>query len=302
MDTIESLRAELAEGRDADYVRTLLERVKANLGDREHAERALVAMYAQLRADLERAREELATAERVAREDLCKVLDERDDALRTYRCVEETDVYRELHEQHIAAERERDAARAELAKVRAVLQLSEIDVALERSWCRICRTEGRGDRRGRDRHPHEPSCPLAATPPAARPERGGECYERGCDGDCGYGAPEEPAPPAASAGEVVTHEQASENLEALADGRILPLIARRRTADVVRRYIRERSAKDEAAAARAAKVAAAIERYFELASHVREREDGRHYNHLLAPLNAALRAIAEHPVSAEGES
>lgn len=48
-----------------------------------------------------------------------------------------------------------------LSTLHDALALSEVEVCLERSWCRICRTEGRGDRRGRDVHPHAPWCFLA---------------------------------------------------------------------------------------------------------------------------------------------
>lgn len=47
-----------------------------------------------------------------------------------------------------------------LSTLHDALALAEIEVCLERSWCRICRTEGRGDRRGRDVHPHAPGCFL----------------------------------------------------------------------------------------------------------------------------------------------
>lgn len=42
----------------------------------------------------------------------------------------------------------------------AALADAEVEVALERSWCRVCRTEGRGEHRGRAEHPHERGCPL----------------------------------------------------------------------------------------------------------------------------------------------
>jgi hypothetical protein len=82
-------------------------------------------------------------------------------------------------------------ARAEAERLRDVLALVEVDVALERSWCRICRTEGRGDFRGRQVHPHEPGCVLS------RPDSGtggeklsqdglGENVCRECGGDGTY--------------------------------------------------------------------------------------------------------------------
>lgn len=48
-----------------------------------------------------------------------------------------------------------------LSTLHDALALAEVEVCLERSWCRICRTEGRGDRRGRDVHPHAFGCFLA---------------------------------------------------------------------------------------------------------------------------------------------
>lgn len=56
---------------------------------------------------------------------------------------------------------ERDVARAEASRLREALELAEVEVALDRSWCRICRTEGRGSYRGRGVHPHERRCVLA---------------------------------------------------------------------------------------------------------------------------------------------
>lgn len=61
--------------------------------------------------------------------------------------------------------RERDEARAEVERLREALSLAEVEISLERSWCRACRTEGRGAYRGRAEHPHERCCPLyRATP------------------------------------------------------------------------------------------------------------------------------------------
>lgn len=51
--------------------------------------------------------------------------------------------------------------RARVDKLRDALALAEIDVSLERSWCRVCCTEGRGEFRGRAVHPHEAGCVLA---------------------------------------------------------------------------------------------------------------------------------------------
>jgi hypothetical protein len=39
-----------------------------------------------------------------------------------------------------------------------------VDVALERTWCRACRTECRTHSRSRDTHPHAAECVLARTP------------------------------------------------------------------------------------------------------------------------------------------
>jgi hypothetical protein len=61
--------------------------------------------------------------------------------------------------------RERDEARAEVARLREALALSEVDVALARTWCRLCRTENRSDARSRADHPHAMECILyRATP------------------------------------------------------------------------------------------------------------------------------------------
>ncbi len=53
-----------------------------------------------------------------------------------------------------------DSWRAEVEKLRTALELSEVDVSLERTWCRICRTENRSIQRRRDQHPHERRCCL----------------------------------------------------------------------------------------------------------------------------------------------
>ena len=57
--------------------------------------------------------------------------------------------------------KELSEARAEAAKLRDALALSEVDVSLGRTWCRICRTENRSNERSRDAHPHEARCPLS---------------------------------------------------------------------------------------------------------------------------------------------
>lgn len=69
------------------------------------------------------------------------------------------------------AERERDEARAERDALREALELAEVDVALERSWCRICRTECRGVHRGRREHVHAAECVLNIRAHAAKAVR-----------------------------------------------------------------------------------------------------------------------------------
>jgi hypothetical protein len=69
---------------------------------------------------------------------------------------------------------ERQRLDAEIERLREALSLAEVEVALERSWCRACRTEGRGEHRGRDVHPHDARCALATKPGSA----GGDKYER----------------------------------------------------------------------------------------------------------------------------
>jgi len=63
------------------------------------------------------------------------------------------DVCAVVHDQNVKL-------KGRLSTLHDALALAEIEVCLERSWCRICRTEGRGDRRGRDVHPHAPGCHL----------------------------------------------------------------------------------------------------------------------------------------------
>ncbi len=58
-------------------------------------------------------------------------------------------------------ERERDA-------LHVALELAEVEVALDRSWCRICRTECRGAHRGRREHMHAAECVLNIRAHAAK--------------------------------------------------------------------------------------------------------------------------------------
>lgn len=57
-------------------------------------------------------------------------------------------------------------------KLWQALALAEVEVALERSWCRVCRTEGRGEYRGRAEHPHERRCLLYRGALPARADEG----------------------------------------------------------------------------------------------------------------------------------
>lgn len=60
------------------------------------------------------------------------------------------------------AEDERDAAQKDAAKLRSALMRAEVDLASDRTWCRICRTEARGEGVTRAKHPHESDCVLYA--------------------------------------------------------------------------------------------------------------------------------------------
>ena len=71
-------------------------------------------------------------------------------------------------ERRAAAESERDEARAERDALHVALELAEVDVALDRSWCRICRTECRGVHRGRREHVHAAECVLNIRAHAAK--------------------------------------------------------------------------------------------------------------------------------------
>lgn len=62
------------------------------------------------------------------------------------------------------AERER----AERDALHVALELAEVEVALDRSWCRICRTECRGAHRGRREHMHATECVLNIRAHAAK--------------------------------------------------------------------------------------------------------------------------------------
>ena len=83
--------------------------------------------------------------------------------------------------------------------LRAALALAEVEVCLERSWCRMCRTEGRGDLRGRSVHPHATECVLYRPAPtwslidvhARDPDHPCHMYSPGtpggdCEGDGHY--------------------------------------------------------------------------------------------------------------------
>lgn len=67
----------------------------------------------------------------------------------------------EIGDEASLAQSERDAAQAVAEKLREALELAEVEVALERTWCRICRTENRSNERSRRSHPHEKKCVLA---------------------------------------------------------------------------------------------------------------------------------------------
>ena len=49
---------------------------------------------------------------------------------------------------------------AQAAKLREALELAEVEVYLAKTWCRVCRTEGLGDLRSREAHPHARECLL----------------------------------------------------------------------------------------------------------------------------------------------
>lgn len=70
-----------------------------------------------------------------------------------------------------AAEKGRDEARAEVERLRGALELAEVEVALERTWCRICRTEWRSNERNRKGHPHAAGCVLARATPLVTEEK-----------------------------------------------------------------------------------------------------------------------------------
>lgn len=78
------------------------------------------------------------------------------------------DEIKELRKRAEKAERERDEARAERDALHVALELAEVEVALDRSWCRICRTECRGAHRGRREHMHATECVLDIRAHAAK--------------------------------------------------------------------------------------------------------------------------------------
>jgi hypothetical protein len=79
--------------------------------------------------------------------------------------VSDKDTIAALQRNLAAAEVERLRLVAEVERLRDALALAEVEVALERSWCRVCRTEGRGEHRGRAEHPHERGCVLCRATP-----------------------------------------------------------------------------------------------------------------------------------------
>jgi hypothetical protein len=56
--------------------------------------------------------------------------------------------------------RSHEEHRKEVARLREVLEFSEIEVSAERSWCRLCRTESLATPVRRNRHPHSAKCVL----------------------------------------------------------------------------------------------------------------------------------------------
>ncbi len=58
------------------------------------------------------------------------------------------------------AVRERNLALAKADQLREALALTEVEVSLSRTWCRLCRTESFSRDRSRDIHPHARECIL----------------------------------------------------------------------------------------------------------------------------------------------
>ena len=130
----------------------------------------------QLRAEVERLRDDRAdlqercnrlTGERNAA--LLLMKDEEARAEKAERFIATADSEWKVRAEK--AERERDEALAERDALHVALELAEVDVALERSWCRICRTECRGVHRGRREHVHAAECVLNIRAHAAKAVR-----------------------------------------------------------------------------------------------------------------------------------
>ena len=113
----------------------------------------------EARAQIEQMNLEAADVRRLARSMAEDAFRKRDEAQE--RAEERNDEANRLQRYLNMAAKERDEARAEVEKLRRALELSEVDVALERTWCRICRTENRSGARSREAHPHEARCVLA---------------------------------------------------------------------------------------------------------------------------------------------
>jgi hypothetical protein len=79
-----------------------------------------------------------------------------------------------------AAEARERALTEDNARLREALERETMDVSLERTWCRSCRTENRSRERARATHPHAKECPLASRPPSdAAPTKCLDCTGTG---------------------------------------------------------------------------------------------------------------------------
>jgi hypothetical protein len=73
-----------------------------------------------------------------------------------------------------ACQRRLHELRAEVERLREALELAEVEMALERTWCRICRTEWRSNGRNRKGHPHAAGCVLARATPLVTEDKTNE--------------------------------------------------------------------------------------------------------------------------------
>lgn len=99
------------------------------------------------------------------RADLARVTAERDEL--DVRWKAEVDHANTWAARYRAESSDLAAARQDAEALRGALLAVRVDVASDRTWCRLCRTESRSEGCSRSNHPHADGCVLSAAPAPA---------------------------------------------------------------------------------------------------------------------------------------